>query len=204
MKKRVSGARAWGWREAADGFEFAAQSAPRPMSSLLDQLIREHGEEVAGRIAERLGIPREEAAKALPAAASVVLERFDPGLRTDRGDRVGAAASSLDGLLGGTGEQVSERVGNRLGISSEQAARLVPILLPVILGFLVRRVPYGGAALSLLTATVEKQGHGSLDELAVRMVQRLLPKPDPSGRPAPSLATRLGRLAGKWFPSEQD
>src|SRR5690606_37430213 len=102
------------------------------------------------------------------------------------------------------GEQVSEQLGERLGISTEQAAQLVPILLPVILGFLVRRVPYGGAALSLLSTTVQHQGYGSLEEIATRLVQRLLPAPGRPGQPAPSLATRLGRLAGKWFPSQPD
>jgi len=165
------------------------------MSTLLDQLIREHGDELAGQMADRLGISREEAAKALPAAAAAVLDRFDPG----SGER--AADENLDGILGGTGEQVSEGVGRRIGVTPEQAAVVVPLLLPVILRFLVRRVPYGGAALSVLTTTVEKQGYGSLDALALRLVQRLLPAPDPSGRPAPSIATRLGRLAGKYFPS---
>ncbi len=168
------------------------------MSSLLDQLIREQGDEVAGRIAAKLGISREEAAKALPAAASVVLARFDPGARGEEG----RTPSSLDGVLGDAGEQVSERVGSRLGITPEQAAVVVPMLLPVVLRFLVRRVPYGGMALSVLTKTVEQQGYGSLDEIAVRLVQRLAPPSDPGGRPAPSLATRLGRLAGKYFPSE--
>ncbi len=172
------------------------------MPSLLDQLIREHGDEVAGRVAATLGISREEAAKALPAAASVVLARFGPGSPPVRDAE--NPEPSLDGVLSGAGEQVSEQVGTRLGITPEQAAAVVPMLLPVILRFLVRRVPYGGAALSLLTATVEKQGYGSLDEIAIRLVQRLVPKPDPTGRPAPSLATRLGRLAGKYFPSSGD
>lgn len=168
-----------------------------PMSSLLDQLIQEHGDEVSGRIAERLGISREEAAKALPAAASVVMERFDPA----RGD--GVPGRDLEGVLGGAGEQVSERLGSRLGISPEQAAALVPIVLPLILRFLVRRVPCGGAALALLSTTVEKQGYGSLDELAARLVSRLVPTGGPSDSPRPSLASRLGRLAGKYFPGEE-
>ena len=127
------------------------------MSTLLEQLMREDGDEVAERISSTLGISREEAAKALPAAAAVVLARFEPG-SADR-----PADEDLDGILGGTGEQVSERIGTRLGVTPEQAALVVPMLLPVILRFLVRRVPYGGAALSVLTTTVEKQGYGSLD-----------------------------------------
>lgn len=167
------------------------------MASLLDQLIREHGDEVAERISARLGISREEAEKALPAAAAVVFERFAPG---DPGQG-GKGTGSLEQVLGGTGEEVSERVASRTGVTRDQAAMVVPLVLPVILRFLVRRVPYGGAALTLLTKTVESQGYGSLDEIAVLLVRRFLPQPDPSGKPAPSLATRLGRLAGKYFPS---
>lgn len=168
------------------------------MSTLLEQLIREQGDEVATHVAARLGISREEAAKALPAAAAIIFKRFEPGAQTD------ASAPTLDGVLVDTGEQISERVGAGLGITPEQAAQIVPLLLPVILRFLVRRVPYGGTALTLLTKTVEQQGYGSLDEIAIRLVQRWMPKPDLSGRPSPSLATRLGRFAGKYFPSDRD
>ncbi len=166
------------------------------MSTLLEQLIREQGDEVAAHVAERLGIPREEAAKALPTAAAIIFKRFEPGAAAD------VSAATLDGVLVDTGEQISERVGAGLGIAPEQAARIVPLLLPVILRFLVGRVPYGGTALMLLTKTVEQQGYGSLDEIAIRLVQQWIPSPDLSGRPAPSLATRLGRLAGKYFPSD--
>lgn len=170
------------------------------MPTPIDQLIREYGDEVAGRIAAKLGISLEEAAKVLPAAASIVMERFDPAARKGEG----ADAESLEGVLGGAGEQVSERVGSHLGITPEQAAVVVPMILPVILRFLVRRVPYGGVALAILANTVEKQGYGTLDEIAIRLVQKLMPRVDPQGRPAPSLATRLGRLAGKYFPSDRE
>ena len=173
---------------------------PDKTMTLIDQLIREHGDEVAGRVAAKLGISREEASKALPAAASIVMARFDPASRKEGEPE----AESLDAVLGGAGEQVSERVGSRLGITPEQAAVVVPMILPVILRFLVCRVPYGGVALTILANTVEKQGYGTLDEIAIRLVQKLMPKVDPEGRPAPSLATRLGRLAGKYFPSDRE
>lgn len=167
------------------------------MASLLDQLIREHGDEVADQISSRLGISRAAAEKALPAAASVVFARFDPRNAEARETK----PDSLEQVLGDTGELVSERVASRIGVSQDQAAMVVPLVLPIILRFLVRRVPYGGAALALLTKTVESQGYGSLDEIALLLVRRFLPQPDSSGKPTPSLATRLGRLAGKYFPS---
>jgi hypothetical protein len=167
------------------------------MASPLDQLIREQGDEVAARVAAKLGIPREEAAKVLPEMAAAVLARFAPAAEGQPQGR----PETLDGVLGGAGEEMGERLGARLGISPEQAAAVVPLVLPVILRFLVRRVPYGGMALSLLARTVEQQGYGSLDEIAMRLVGKALPPRDPADPPPPSLATRLGRLAGKYFPS---
>ena len=108
---------------------------------------------------------------------------------------------SLEGVLGGAGAEMGERVGARLGIGPEEAAAVVPLVLPVVLRFLVRRVPYGGMALSLLARTVEQQGYGSLDEIAVRVEKSSFPAARAEGPPPPSLATRLGRLAGKYFPS---
>lgn len=168
------------------------------MDSPLEQLLREQGDELSARIAAKLGVSLEEAAKVLPAAAAAVLARFDPegdGAEARRG------AESLEGILGGAGAEMGDRVGARLGIGPEEAAAVVPVVLPVVLRFLVRRVPYGGMALSLLARTVEQQGYGSLDEIAVRVVKSSFPRARAEGPPSPSLATRLGRLAGKYFPS---
>lgn len=169
------------------------------MATLLEQLIREHGDEAASRISAMLGISREEAAAVLPATAAVVLERFAPGPQPS--ETPAAEAESLDAILDDTGEALGDRVGGGLGLSTDQLAKVVPVLVPLVLRFLVRRVPYGGAALSLLSATVQKQGYGSLDEIALRLARNYLPTGGASGQPGPSLATRLGRFAGKWFPS---
>ncbi len=173
------------------------------MTSLLDQLIREQGDEVAAKVAAKLGIPLEEAAKVLPAAAAALVSQVEAF-----SNRQGIAEEvAPEPVPAGAGAEMEERIRARTGIGPEQAAAAVPLVLPVILRFLVRRVPGGGIALALLARTVEDQGHGSLDEIAQRFVRNSFPKKPVEGEgsrePAgPSLASRLGRLAGKYFPSE--
>lgn len=75
------------------------------------------------------------------------------------------------------------------------------MLVPVVLGFLLKRVGLGGGAIRLLISLVENQGYGSLDELANRLMRNVTKKPD---QPSPSIPTMLGRWAGKWFPSSDD
>jgi len=171
------------------------------MPSLLDQLIQTHGPELAREISRTLGVSEEKAAGVLPAAAPVLINRFQPDSPDESGSH---AATSLDGVLGGAGQQLTDRIGAQLGVSPEQAARVIPMLVPVVLGFLLKRVGLGGGAVRLLISLVEKQGYGSLDELAnrlVRSVSSATAKPD---QPTPSIPTMLGRWAGKWFPSSDD
>lgn len=167
------------------------------MSSLLDQLIQDHGDEVTRKISSTLGVSRDEAARVLSATAPVILNRFQPGSPAE-------SAPTLDGVLGGTGEQMNERIQGQLGVGPDQASKVIPLLVPVVLRFLMRRVPYGSTAVPLITSLVEKQGYGSLDEIAVRLAKHVTPEPPGPGQPAPSIPTLLGRWAGKWFPSGDD
>lgn len=172
--------------------------------TLLDQLIREQGDEMSARIAVKLGISRSEAEKLLPLVATAVMDRFhhDTQAPGDGEKRTAVSVESLDGILDGATEQVGRNASSHFGLHPDQAVTLVPLVLPTILRFLVRRVPYGGTALVLLSKVVEQQGYGSLDEIAVRLLGRI--QVSESGKPRPSLATRLGRLAGKYFPSDSE
>ena len=158
------------------------------MSTLLDQLIQDHGDEITRKISSTLGVSRGEAADVLSATAPVILNRFDGGNASK--------AESLDSLLDGTGEQMNDRIRGETGVSPEQAAKVVPLLVPIVLKFLMRRVPYGNAAVPVIVSLVEKQGYGSLDELALRLARKFTPSPE-----SPSIPTMLGRWAGKYFPS---
>jgi hypothetical protein len=177
------------------------------MSALLEELVLEQGEAVCGRISGVLGISREDAARVLPATAAVILDRFEPGT-CDRGGAdphpVEAARDperSLDGILAGTGLQLSERLHVGFGIVPEEAARTIPVLVPVILRFILRRTPYGSMASSVLSETVARQGERSLDALALRIAKKVLAPPLtlPPVKPTSVVAAILGRWSGKWF-----
>ncbi|NLT70586.1 MAG: hypothetical protein GXX91_07805 [Verrucomicrobiaceae bacterium] len=173
------------------------------MAALLDQLLRDHGDEITHRITRTLGVTREEAAAVLSATAPVLLDRFapsgvaeSPGAPADPAAPTDPTPDSLDSLLDDAGEQINERLRGASGVSPELAARVIPLLVPIVLKFLMRRVPLGNAAVPLLVSLVEKQGYGSLDELALRLARKCAPSPE-----SPSLPARLGRWAGKYFPS---
>ena len=91
---------------------------------------------------------------------------------------------------------MTERIREEAGVTPEQAAKVIPLLVPIVLRFLMRRVPFGNAAVPLITSFVEQQGYGSLDELAMRLARKFTPSPS-----TPSIPTMLGRWAGKYFPS---
>jgi hypothetical protein len=181
------------------------------MSALLEELVLEQGEAVSGRISGALGISREDAARVLPATAAVILDRFEPGTCGKGGadpHPVEAAPDperSLDGILAGTGLQLSERLRAGFGIVPEEAARTIPLLVPVILRFILRRTPYGSMASSVLSATVARQGEGSLDALALRLAKKVVPRPPtlPPVAPASGVSALLGRWKGKWFPGKK-
>lgn len=174
--------------------------------TLVDQLIREQGDVLVTKISAKLQIPREEAEKILPLAASAVMDRLHPNreLEDDVSKTRASEQSTLDKILDETSEQVGADVRSRYGLPPEKAAVLVPLILPSVLRFLVRRVPYGGPLLALVSNVVQQQGYGSLDEIAVRLIGRLTAPPSEPHGPRPSLATRLGRFAGKYFPSSDD
>jgi hypothetical protein len=166
------------------------------MPKLLDQLLQDHGDEITAKISGALGVSRAEAANVLSAAAPVILNRFEGEAASPGSDA--ATPECLDSLLDGTGEQMNARIQRALGVSPEQAAKVVPLVVPVVLRFLMRRIPYGNAAVPVISSLVEKQGFGSLDALATRLSSKCARSPD-----SPSIPTLLGRLAGKYFPSRR-
>ncbi|MDP4585517.1 MAG: DUF937 domain-containing protein [Verrucomicrobiales bacterium] len=161
------------------------------MPTLLEQLIQDHGDEITRKISGTLGVTREEAAGVLSATAPVILGRFESARVP-----IAGGGESLDHLLEGTGEQMNARVRDEVGVTPEQAAKVIPLIVPIVLRFLMRRVPFGNTAVPILTSFVEQQGYGSLDELAMRLARKFTPSPS-----TPSIPTMLGRWAGKYFPS---
>ncbi|MBL9153697.1 MAG: DUF937 domain-containing protein [Verrucomicrobiales bacterium] len=79
---------------------------------------------------------------------------------------------SLGGLLGGAGAAgpLVETIAEKVGISKEKAGEIIPLLAPLVMGFLVKQkasAGTGGAGGSLLTSLLDRDGDGSiLDDVA--------------------------------------
>ena len=120
----------------------------------LDDLYQEHGSSVQQRVSTELGIPPEKAARALPTVAPIILA----GLKREM-DKGGPAHieshiqdlnhngipddEEVGGLLGGKGKEASQLMASQLGISGDAAAKLIPMLAPVIIGMLMKKIEEG-------------------------------------------------------------
>lgn len=154
----------------------------------LDDLYQEHGASVQQRVSTELGIPPEKAARALPTVAPIILA----GLKREM-DKAGPAGvesriqdmnnngipddEEVGGLLAGKGKEASALMATQLGISGDAAAKLIPMLAPIIIGMLMKKGggATGGAAgtggagggLGGIAAILDRNGDGSiLDDLA--------------------------------------
>lgn len=153
----------------------------------LDDLYQEHGPSVQQRVSTELGIPPDKAARVLPTVAPIILA----GLKREM-DKSGPAGvesriqdmnhngipddEEVGGLLGGKGKEASVLMANQLGISGGAAAKLIPMLAPIIIGMLMKKGgAAGGAAaagkagggLGGMAAILDRNGDGSiLDDLA--------------------------------------
>ncbi|MCB1233001.1 MAG: DUF937 domain-containing protein [Verrucomicrobiae bacterium] len=169
------------------------------MASLIEQLVQTHGSEVASQLSGKLGISEDKAAGLLPALAPMILgglqrqaqehggadrvdhildKHADESVLDNLGDFFSRKADEpaeqadpgLGGLLGGAGGQASQMIGNQLGLSQDQANQIIPMLAPIILGFLTRqRNQAGGGSQgqSLIMGMLDQDGDGSiLDDVA--------------------------------------
>ena len=158
----------------------------------LDDLYQEQGSSVQQRVSKELGIPPEKAALALPTVAPIILAGLKRQMDLHGAAHVEGKIEDLNnngirddeeagGLLGGKGKEASALMANQLGISREAAAKLIPMLAPIIIGMLMKKgggaagAPGGGQAgaagagggLGGMAAILDRNGDGSiLDDLA--------------------------------------
>lgn len=162
--------------------------------SFLDDLYREHGRTVQNHVSTELGIDEEKAATVLPQVAPVILaglkrrmeeqgaenmeaELSEAAAGADVDDiqsllrqgmpQEGEADPDLGGLLGGKGQEASGMLANQLGISSGAAAKLLPMLAPLIIGMLAKKGQAGGGGgAGGIAGILDRNGDGSiLDDL---------------------------------------
>ena len=152
----------------------------------LDDLYQEHGTSVQHRVSTELGIPPDQAARALPTVAPIILAGLKREMDQSGPAGVEARLRDMDnngipddeevgGLLGGKGREASALMANQLGISGEAAAKLIPMLAPIIIGMLMKKSGAGGSAgaggaaggMGGIAAILDRNGDGSiLDDLA--------------------------------------
>lgn len=119
----------------------------------LDDLYSEHGQSAQQRVSDELGLTPEQAARALPQVAPVILGGLKRQMEQQGAESVesrivdldqNGVPDNLEGLLGGNASQASSLVANQLGISKDVAARLIPMLAPLVIGMLTKHGAAGG------------------------------------------------------------
>ncbi|HEX2749948.1 MAG TPA: DUF937 domain-containing protein [Verrucomicrobiales bacterium] len=130
--------------------------------NILDDLQNEHGSDIRQHLVNQLGLSDQQAASVLPKVGPLILgalkQRMDSHGEehvlghaqqlgatdfSDIGTILNGGAQSNDadlgGLLNGKGTQATEMMANHLGISPGTAAKIIPMLAPLIIGMLMKR-----------------------------------------------------------------
>ena len=169
------------------------------MASLMDEFMRSLGPEVSNQLSANLGIDKNAVEQMLPQIAPMVLgglkrqkdnfggqERVDHILNkygsADVLDNIGDFFSAqvqnqnadprLGGLLGDSGLQATNALSKQFNISGSTAMKIIPMLAPIILGFLTKTRDRGGAGSSGIASMLDRDGDGSiLDDVAEMFLQ---------------------------------
>jgi hypothetical protein len=171
----------------------------------LDDLYRDHGRTVEDQLSNQYGLSREDAARVLPQVAPVILGGLkrraeqqgqnpkvleDDLLRILRGGGANSPSSSPSApqtidpsvIFGSKRGQAEQVIAGRMGLSPELTAKVLPMLIPVVLGALSKAgnsaspshasTPSGnsggpGGSLGGLSTILDQNGDGSImDDLA--------------------------------------
>ena len=103
------------------------------------------------------------------------------------------ADPKLGGLLGDAGTQAANLISKNFNLDSSTAMKLIPMLAPVILGFLTNKRDSQGAGSSGIASLLDQNGDGSiLDDVAGFVLNQV------TGQKSGNLLTNLlGGLFGK-------
>ncbi len=188
------------------------------MNKIMDEFMRSLGPEVSDQLSANLGIESNAVQQMLPQIAPMILgglkrqkdnyggqERVDHILNkygsADVLDNIGDFFSAqvqnpdadprLGGLLGDSGMQATQALSKQFNIDGSTAMKIIPMLAPIILGFLTKTRDQGGAGSSGLSAILDRDGDGSiLDDVAEMFLQ------GSSGRSRTGGGGLLGGLLG--------
>ncbi len=152
------------------------------------------GPEVSNQLASTLGLDANTASQILPQVAPMILgglkrqmeerggaPRVDHILNKygsasvldDIGGLFGMQAENqnpdprLGGLLGESGVQAANLLSQNLNLDRNTAMKIIPMLAPIILGFLTQKRDAGGAGSQGISALIDQDGDGNvLDDVA--------------------------------------
>lgn len=164
------------------------------MPNLIEELMGSLGPEVSSQLASTLGLDARTASQILPQVAPMILgglkkqmeerggaPRLDHILNKygsanvldDIGGLFGMQAKNknadprLGGLLGESGVQATDLLAQNFNLDRNTAMKIIPMLAPIILGFLTQKRDAGGAGSTGLAALLDQDGDGSvLDDVA--------------------------------------
>jgi hypothetical protein len=169
------------------------------MANFAQEFMKSVGPEAAKQISANLGIDKSAALKIIPQVIPLILgglkKQKDEQGGTARVDHIlnkyGQASAleniagllsakametkqdpGLGGLLGNAGVQAVSTLAKQFNLDAGTASKLIPMLAPLVLGFLTKKRDQGGAGSSGIAALLDQDGDGSiLDDVAGFLMQ---------------------------------
>ncbi|NOZ61258.1 MAG: DUF937 domain-containing protein [Calditrichaeota bacterium] len=106
----------------------------------------------------------------------------------------------LGGLLGDSGIKATQMIAEKFNLSGNSAAKLIPMLAPVVLGALTRKRDNEGAGTTGIAALLDQDGDGSiLDDVAGFLMQGLFGSGSGKTGSGGGVGNLLGGLLGGLF-----
>jgi len=165
------------------------------MADLISDFMDQLGPDVSRQLSANLGLSPQAATQIIPQVIPMIMGGLKRQMETrggaDRLDHIlskygsedalgdiGGTMSAmarqdnpdpqLGGLLGPSGVQASQMIGQKFGLSAGKAMSLIPMLAPLILGFLSKQKnAAGGPGLGGLASLIDRDGDGNiLDDIA--------------------------------------
>jgi hypothetical protein len=188
------------------------------MPNFIEELMGSLGPDVAQNLSSTLGIDANTAGQILPQVAPMILgglkrqmeerggaPRIDHILNKygsasvldDIGGLFGMQAQNqapdprLGGLLGDSGLHAANQLAQNFNLDKNTAMKIIPMLAPIILGFLSQRRDTGGLGSQGIAALIDQNGDGNiLDDVAGFFMRGL------GGQGSPQGGGLLGDLLG--------
>jgi len=190
------------------------------MAGFVDEFMKSMGPEVSSQMSKTLGVNKKTAMQIIPQIAPLILgglqkQKASKGeARVDHILNKYGSASVLDdigglfsqkandtktdpklgGLLGDSGVQASDMMQNMFKLDAGTAMKIIPMLAPIILGFLSKKRDADGLGASGIAALIDQDGDGQiLDDIAGMFLQNM----SGSSRSGGGLGGLLGSILGR-------